>query len=108
MYFFDNVTDSSLLGPTAFTCFVFGLFLLLLVVLDWILDGHKFVEDHDIFDFFGFYFDSFVVVEIVSGMNFDIVTERFDSTVHVQLFIFQVVVNLFVWFSIQILSNEML
>jgi hypothetical protein len=72
------------------------------------LDGHEFVEDHDVFHFFCFDFDSVFVVEVVSGLNFDVLTQWFDSAIHVQLFVLQVVMNLFVCITLKILSNEIL
>ncbi len=95
-YFFDDVPDSSLLGSTAFIVLIFGLFLLLLIIYDWTLDGHKFVQDGNIFHPFGLDFNPFFIIDIVSWINSDILTQRLHSTVHIKLFIFKIIMNLFV------------
>lgn len=72
------------------------------------MNGHEFVKDHDVLHFFGFDFDSVLVVEVVSGLNFNVLTQWFNTAIHVQLFFLQVVMNLFVCFTLKVLSNEML
>ena len=54
------------------------------------------MQDHDVLDLFCLDPDSVLVVQVIIGVYFDILTQGLDSAVHVQLALLQVVVDLFV------------
>ena len=87
MYFLDDVSDSSLFGSAAFAVFLLGLYLLLFLVLNRVLDSHEFMEDGEVFHFLYFNFDSILIIDIVSGVNLYIITQRLYSTVDVEFLI---------------------
>lgn len=107
-YLFNDVTDPTLFCAPTFTCFIFGLLFLFFIVDNGVLDSHKFMQDHDVLDFFGLDPDSVLVVQVIIGVDFDIFTQGLDPAVHVQLTLLQVVVDLFVWVRGNVLSKDML
>ena len=95
-YFLNNVPNSPFFCSSTFTSFFFDIFLFFFIILNGILNGHKFVKNRNISHFFSFDFDPILVLQKISWMDFNVFTYWLHSTVHEQLLIFEIKMDLFV------------